>query len=351
MNSNKSVQITLNIKKMYVLVLILFFSVISLHFALIIGGVYTPLSHTLNNAKWISGITYEFLPMALMIFILFLSKLDNIEIKNTEHYSTFKIGAIISIAVLSAVLVFRAMDFVMMIVFSSTIYAREMMLRFSELSFHILFYNLLSVILIIITALFFGKSGLKKFLPVMIIPAFYSLNADLIMGSNKFPALSFFKPLYQSIIEFGKMETMFIGSFLNFLNFKVFVSTQTFPFTLIMGGIIYLVDLPCIGWEGIMAYTIIFINLLVDIEKSNKKRLIWGVLGLLGTIFINILRLTIIFIIGTLYDVQVALIIHQHLGDIIFVVWIFIFLFVISEYKKSKFGRIFEKLKSLLNLK
>lgn len=340
-------QVALNVKGLFILTIVTIFSVLSILFTLIILNFYKPVSYTLNSSLGIMGVLYEFLPLAFMICILFLFKINKIKTEKAKHFGIIEIGIILGLVVFCIIVLFRIVDVSMMVMFAT--YSHDVWLAFSNVSFRILFYNLLSLILIITIALFFNKNGLKTFFSVLIIPAFYSLNADLILTASKIPALSFFYPVYQFILEFGRMETQVITSLLNLLNFNAVCNTLSFPYTLLMGNQFYLIDLPCIGWEGIMGYSIIFVNLVLDFEISNKMKLIWSVLGLIGTMFANFFRLALIFILGDLFGVETALLVHQHGGDIIFLIWIFAFIFIINKFKDVKFGRIFGRLKSRLS--
>lgn len=345
-----------DVKKTFVLVTILLFSVLSLFFILIISGYYIPLSRTLANVEYVSGTLYRFLPLAFMMSILFISKLNKVENENTKRYTALNLGLTTLIAIFSIIVLFRVLDIGMMLLFSSSSYSQGTLRRFASISFQIIFFFSVSLVLLLTSGVFFKKNGLQTFFPIYIIPAFYSFNADLIMRANLFDAFSFFYPAYQFILEFGKIETMLVGALLNLLNFNAVVSTGTFPFRLILRNAIYSIDLPCIGWEGIMGYSIIFLNLLLDLENNTKMRLIWGLLGLIGTIFVNIFRLTLIFIMGELFNVQAALLIHQNIGDFIFIIWIFLFIFLIDGFKKGKFAKArfihaFEKVQARLNLK
>jgi exosortase/archaeosortase family protein len=342
--------LTLDKKTTFIIVVVSLFSLLSLHLALIYSGIYTPISHTLDNADYVSGILYEFLPLAFMISILLYLKLDTYEIENDKHFDKFGFGVIISVIVLFVIILFRVIDSTLMITFAGSTYFYGLNRKFTAISFHILFYSALSIILLTVVGLFFNKKGLKTLLPIYIIPIFYSLNADLILKSNVYAPFSVFYPVYQFILEFGRIETLFIDSFLKLFSFNVTVFVKTFPYRLFLGSTIYSIDLPCIGWEGIMGYTIIFLNFLTDLVKSNKMRLFWGVLGLIGTIFVNIFRLTLIFIAGELWNVEAAVLIHRHGGDIIFIAWIFFFIFIIAKIKNINSTRVFVRLKSILNL-
>jgi exosortase/archaeosortase family protein len=330
------------------------FSIIAASLALILNlvfiltNVYTPLSDALNSPNYISAILNEFVPIAFMIGILFYLKMSQIKLETVRRYSALETVSIIAVVVSCILVVFRSMDIVMMRGFAT--YSQGPMRGFTQVSFHILFYYVFCLSIFTITAFFVNKKDLKLFIPVLIIPAFYSLNADILLKAPQYNALSFFAPFYQFVLAFGKIETMIVGSLLNLINFRAIIYTNSFPFRLLMGSAFYLIDLPCIGWEGLMGYSIIFLNLLMDFEDNNKMRLFWGVLGFVGTILANIFRLSLILIMGELFDVQVAKLIHEHGGDIIFVIWIFVFIFIIHSYKQGKFTWIFDRLRSLLTL-
>jgi exosortase/archaeosortase family protein len=102
-----------------------------------------------------------------------------------------------------------------------------------------------------------------------------------------------------------------------------------------MGGSIYIVDLPCIGWEGIVGYSIIFMNFLVEIVTKNRMRILWAVFGFFGTMGVNFIRLAIIFASGAIWGTSIADIIHSHVGDVLFLVWILGFLFLIDWFQKK----------------
>jgi exosortase/archaeosortase family protein len=198
------------------------------------------------------------------------------------------------------------------------------------------FYSSLSLVLFIIPALFYGKRGLWIVLPTAIIPVFYSFNNDIVLNATKIPSLAFLSPIYYLIINFGKLETMVIGGLLNLFGIHASVNISSFPCSIIMGGSIYLVDLSCIGWEGLVGYTIIFMNFLVEIEKKIRMRILWVILGFLGTMGVNFIRLAIIFASGAIWGSSIADIIHSHVGDVLFLVWILGFLFLINWFKKKK---------------
>ncbi len=200
----------------------------------------------------------------------------------------------------------------------------------------VIFYSLLSLLLIGLSALFYGKRGLWILLATSIIPVFYTFNNDMVVNATKLPSLAFLSPIYYFIISFGKLETIVIGGLLNLFGVPALVNANIFPYSIIMGGTVYLVDLPCIGWEGVVGYSIIFTNFMVEIVTENRMRVLWVILGFFGTMGINFIRLVIIFAAGAIGGASVADLIHSHVGDILFLVWILGFLYLIHRFNERK---------------
>jgi exosortase/archaeosortase family protein len=200
----------------------------------------------------------------------------------------------------------------------------------------VIFYSSLSLLLIGISVLFYGKRGLWILLATAIIPAFYVFNNDMVVNATKIPSLAFLSPIYYFIINYGRLQTMIIGELLNLFGVEALVYCDVFPFGIIMEGGMYLVDLPCIGWEGLVGYSIIFVNFMVEIVPEKRMRVIWGILGFFGTMGINFLRLSLIFAFGAIWGASVAELIHTHAGDILFLAWMLGFLYLIHWISKRR---------------
>lgn len=95
-------------------------------------------------------------------------------------------------------------------------------------------------------------------------------------------------------------------------------------------------DLPCLGWEGVVGYTIIFLNIMIEIVKENRSRITFLALGFLGTLLVNLFRLALILGAGVTFGAPAAEAIHNHGGDFIFLLWILAFLFLIDRFTKNR---------------
>jgi exosortase/archaeosortase family protein len=284
---------------------------------------------------YFESILFEYLPLAMAILVLVWLRLESIG-GGDEKMSTVKAILVVTVSALATFAAFRVLDLVFMVMYPNQLSTVE--LTFSYVWIHATYFGLFSMILFVTSTVSFELKGIKSLFTIYIIPAFYALNADLVMTSNKIPALSILYPVYVLILEIGKYEVLALGWLLNALGFTTIIYTNVFPYRLIMGGTMYSVDLPCIGWEGFVIYTIIFLNLIMYIEKENKQRLIWWGLGILGTLAVNLLRLVLIFVAGAIWGVSIAQVIHYNMGDVIFLVWIFGFTYFVYWFKKSGFS-------------
>jgi len=319
-------------KTVFLLVMMVAMIALAVQFYLIESELFTPLSPVLRLPGYTSGLLNEYIPLSLTIYVLIWIKMRRLGGDRKEKMSLAMSVLTLVSSVLAIIILLRLVDMSVMIAYADIRSPQETL--DAMIWVHFIFYCLFSLILFGASALFFGLKGFKTLFTTSIIPAFYTLNADLIMRADRFPVLGVLYPFYLLILAFGRFETIAVGGLLNLLGMNAKVYADTFPYRIIVGNSIYLVDMPCIGWEGVMGYTIIFLNLMVEIEKKNKMRVLWGFIGFIGTLFVNLLRLVLIFVVGAVWGVSSAEMIHSRSGDLIFVLWILVFFFIITRLQK-----------------
>jgi exosortase/archaeosortase family protein len=295
-------------------------------------GISIPLSPVFRSTGFNTRLISEFTPICLSIILLIWIKKEKFDKNKEKKVSMLFVILTLLCSVLATIILLRAEDAYAMITHP---YALGPTIP-SWVWTRVIFYSLLSLQLLVISVLFYGKRGLWILLPTSIIPVFYVFNNDMVVNATKIPSLAFLHPIYSFILNFGKLETLIVGGVLDLFGVKSIVNTNSFPYSIIMGGSMYLVDLPCIGWEGIVGYTIIFMNFMVEIVTENRMRILWAILGFFGTMAVNLIRLVIIFAFGAVWGASIANIIHGHVGDIIFLVWILGFLYLIHWFLKKK---------------
>ncbi len=100
------------------------------------------------------------------------------------------------------------------------------------------------------------------------------------------------------------------------------------------------IDARCSGIHSLTIFVAIFLLMLFE----SRKRLKWNykipiiiLIGIIGTYFVNLLRVTIIFIINYYQGWAVAEPIHNYLGYVFLMIWVPIFwLFILSWGEKKK---------------
>jgi len=85
------------------------------------------------------------------------------------------------------------------------------------------------------------------------------------------------------------------------------------------------IDAPCIGIKGMLAYGSLAVLTILDAKASLRRKALTTGIGLLGTVFTNLLRLMGIFLAVYFLGMDFGLLIHTYLGYGLFIVWIFIF--------------------------
>jgi exosortase/archaeosortase family protein len=85
------------------------------------------------------------------------------------------------------------------------------------------------------------------------------------------------------------------------------------------------IDAPCTGIKGMLAYGSLAILMTLDVKTTKKRKVICTIIGLIGTFVINILRLFVIFLAFNYLGTEVGKAFHVHLGYRLLIIWIIIF--------------------------
>jgi exosortase/archaeosortase family protein len=113
---------------------------------------------------------------------------------------------------------------------------------------------------------------------------------------------------------------------------------------MVYGAFVY----ECLGAYSALVFSIILVVILFEDPGRLKVKLAYAIVGFLGTFALNILRVTIIFLIYYFYGTQVGGTIHYVIGYALFSVWLAIFFYVFSKRRviSKKFQLIWQKLRS-----
>ncbi|UCG55053.1 MAG: exosortase/archaeosortase family protein [Dehalococcoidia bacterium] len=312
------------------------FSTLAIQLYLFELKLFTPLSPLFRLHPPYMAIFNEYTPLAITLLLLIWIKIGRLRTNKDSKIASINLkisSLIIASTIFSFLILFRVWDLVAMLTHPHNI--NDIFIESGvETMMRIFLFSAVSLILLMIFWISNGLNGLKTMILPSLIPAFYIFNTDVVLYANQNSSFFIFQPIYQFILEFGRFETLVVGGLLNIFGVKTLVFANAFPYRIILGGASYVIDLPCIGCEGVVGYTIIFLVLLSDFEISNKMKIIWATLGFLGTLFVNLLRLTLIFTAGAIWGASVADIIHQNAGDIIFLIWMLAFWYIVLWFTK-----------------
>jgi len=96
-------------------------------------------------------------------------------------------------------------------------------------------------------------------------------------------------------------------------------------------------------------FSIILVVIMSEDPSSTKTKVIWSIIGMLGTFFIGIIRLVTIFVGFYFYGYEQGQIIHSYIGYILFILWSLIFLYLFSKRNtiSQKIRRSMQKLRAV----
>lgn len=87
----------------------------------------------------------------------------------------------------------------------------------------------------------------------------------------------------------------------------------------------------CVGINSVLVFTIVLVVLLFEDPSSTRTKLLWSVLGVIGTIVVNFIRVTLIFVTDYLYGFEAGGNVHFSIGYIFFFIWLGLFFYMFSK--------------------
>lgn len=168
---------------------------------------------------------------------------------------------------------------------------------------------------------FFEVKALKEaFSPLFLIVAVFigSFISNL--------AKSFFTPYLPHFTSFitGLLKALGIAAKQSRSNPNV-IMLYTFK-----GPISLMIIWGCVGFISMFVFSIILIVIMSEDPSSTQTKVLWSIFGVLGTFFVNIIRIATIFVgfyfFGYEYDI-----VHLYIGYILFITWSVIFFYLFSK--------------------
>ena len=204
-------------------------------------------------------------------------------------------------------------------------------------------YILFTVFFVTSIWLLYGVRGLKIF----------AVSSFFIGGVGVFYMIDTFYPYgtFTILQSFVPVTVSGATSILNFLGY----GTQTFlggvdGLGLIVtgaGGKTYraIVSWSCAGSHSLFLYSFMIMLFLRGTSISRTRKIIYVVVGAVGTFLVNILRIVAILLAGVNGGASLAATFHEFYGEFFFIAWMFIYLSIIYLFETRLIRKISNKQK------
>ncbi len=99
---------------------------------------------------------------------------------------------------------------------------------------------------------------------------------------------------------------------------------------------------PSVGVHSMLIYSLVMILLAAKLDAPAKRKLIYAAVGVAGTLFLNITRIFLIALYGFAYATsgQELEAFHNSIGEILFPVWIVVFLAIVLSIEGKLAGKV-----------
>ena len=92
---------------------------------------------------------------------------------------------------------------------------------------------------------------------------------------------------------------------------------------------------PCVGILSMLIYLLVIVILMIKLNTTLRRKIIYAILGAVGTFFINVIRIFLIIYYGACISVNLRLF-HETIGEVLFIIWIVAFIFIVTEIESHR---------------
>jgi thaumarchaeosortase len=89
---------------------------------------------------------------------------------------------------------------------------------------------------------------------------------------------------------------------------------------------------PSSGVVSMIIYSLVILVLMVKLDAPRKRKVVYAVIGAVGTYFVNVIRITLIVLYITYVSSNFQAF-HASIGEVLFIAWIFIYLLAVIHYE------------------
>lgn len=99
------------------------------------------------------------------------------------------------------------------------------------------------------------------------------------------------------------------------------------------GLVVLEINWPCAGILSMLIYILVVVILMVKMDAPRKRKLIYLIVGAIGTFMVNIIRIFLITIAVVYSNIDLR-VFHETVGEVLFVIWIVIYLMATLSIEK-----------------
>jgi thaumarchaeosortase len=92
---------------------------------------------------------------------------------------------------------------------------------------------------------------------------------------------------------------------------------------------------PSSGVVSMIVYSLVILVLMVKLDASRTRKIIYALIGAAGTYFVNVIRITLIVLYVTYISLDVEAF-HASIGEVLFIAWIFIYLLLVIHLENTR---------------
>jgi thaumarchaeosortase len=186
-------------------------------------------------------------------------------------------------------------------------------------------------------------------IPLMVTPVIYSLGSGILAAMDAFFPQDSLAFLQVWVYVIWNVVVLLLGLLGFHTNINPYTnSTISTPSLFLQGNRLYLwgkvgfmeleIFWPSSGVVSMIVYSLVLIVLLVKLDAPRKRKALYAVIGAAGTYFVNVIRITLIVLYVTYISLDVEAF-HQSIGEILFILWIFIYLIVVIRMENISYRK------------
>lgn len=154
------------------------------------------------------------------------------------------------------------------------------------------------------------------------------------------------KPHLEPVVPFFVQA---MGCTLTILGFPIEIATSNALRLQMPGGsaLVLGIEAGCIGIDSFLTFAVIIVVIMMEDPSSLRTKLLWSVAGTIGTFIVNILRVSLIFVVIYYFGFENWGVIHSRIGYVLFIAWLALFFLILSKRQTilSKFQQFWRRVR------